>query len=445
MLRRSAQFFVLILIAALSLLAWSPSADTRQIRVIGPSMAPTLLGDHDAWLCAECRFPFATGAESVEIGEHPAVCPNCGRFQPEEAQPQRKPGDQLLIDMLEARAGKPMLRWETIVFRCPESAEQHKAEPHCIKRVVGLPGETVELRGGDVWINGALARKTLAQQQTMAMVVHDSRFVPNAMRGTPLRWKGAEANTGWLAGEAGSFTFSGTSPRRRLGSSPGHPLEVDWLEYTHWRRSPEDPTRFEPAAIMDDYAYNRGESRRLHRLNDLMLRGSIKAFGPGMLAFRGSVDGHTYDVLLEPQHGRGRMLCDGVPVDGVNFDMKRPLLASSSQVEFSLVDHQVLLVIDGRLLVSHACPAEKISEKSVAADIAPPFAIGASDLSVTITSLTLLRDVYYIAPAEAKAVTLGQEEYYVLGDNSPLSADSRTGWPGPGLAARQILGTLQGP
>ena len=352
-----------------------------------------------------------------------------------------------------------MLRWETIVFRCPESVEQNHAKPHCIKRVVGLPGETVELRGGDVWINGVLARKTLTQQQAMAMVVHDSRFVPRAMDGTLSRWKGAESDSGWVMLGDGSFTYSRTSPRefhaspvQRLGSSPGHPdsptdrpSKLDWLEYTHWRRSPEDPARFEPAAIMDDYAYNRDESRRLKRVNDLLLWASIKAVGPSMLAFRGSVDGHTYVVQLEPRHGRGRLLCDGVLVEGASFDVKKPLLASSSHVDFSLIDHQVQLAIDGLLLVNHPCPIENISKKKVAAENAPPFAIGASELSVTIDSLTLLRDIYYIAPVQPKAVTLGRDEYYVLGDNSPLSADSRSGWPGPGLDRKYLIGVLQAP
>ena len=458
MLRRIAQLFVLMLIAALALRAWGPSVDTRQIRVIGPSMAPTLLGEHDAWVCAECRFPFATGADAGLAGDHPAACPNCCRRQPEEVPSQRKPGDRLLIDMLGVRAGMPMLRWETIVFRCPESAEQHKAEPHCIKRVVGLPGETVELRGGDVWINGALVRKTLAQQQAMAMVVHDSRFVPRATRRAPLQWKGAESISGWVVAGDGTFSYSGTSPRPGApGLQSGHPDStsgpnegIDWLEYTHWRRTPEDPASFLPAAIMDDYAYNRGESRRLNRVDDLLLRVRMKVAGAGLLCFRGTVEDHSYIVQLDPHRSMGRLLCDDVLVPGSEFILAKPaaeptLLAVGSLVEFSLVDHQVLLAIDGRLLVNYACPAGEAPQKKLATDNAPTLAIGASGLTVNISSLTLLRDVYYIEPAQPKIVSLGQDEYYVLGDNSPLSADSRTGWPGPGLARRTMIGVLQSP
>jgi signal peptidase I len=40
-------------------------------------------------------------------------------------------------------------RWEVVVFHSPEDAKTL-----CVKRVVGLPGETVAIRDGDVWING---------------------------------------------------------------------------------------------------------------------------------------------------------------------------------------------------------------------------------------------------------------------------------------------------
>ena len=43
-------------------------------------------------------------------------------------------------------------RWDAVVMRSPEDARRL-----IVKRVVGLPGETVRFREGDVWIDGALA------------------------------------------------------------------------------------------------------------------------------------------------------------------------------------------------------------------------------------------------------------------------------------------------
>ena len=60
---------------------------------------------------------------------------------------------RLFIDRT-AFALRPPRRWEVVVFRSPENARQL-----CVKRIVGLPGETVSLVDGDVWINGQLIRE----------------------------------------------------------------------------------------------------------------------------------------------------------------------------------------------------------------------------------------------------------------------------------------------
>ena len=62
-------------------------------------------------------------------------------------------GDRVLVDrsaLLVALAR----RWEVVVFHSPE-----EPAAMCVKRVVGLPGESVQIPRGDVFINGAIARK----------------------------------------------------------------------------------------------------------------------------------------------------------------------------------------------------------------------------------------------------------------------------------------------
>ena len=455
MRQRVSQFAILAIVAAIGLRACWPVAQPQPVLVVGPSMAPTLLGEHDAWVCVDCGFSFATGADNVDFADRPAVCPNCERRQPTRANPQRQPGDRLMINALSAQVAAPG-RWEVIVFRSPEGAPQLAPQQHGIKRVVGLPGESVEVRSGDVWIDGARQRKSLSEQRLLAIGVHDSRFWPRKASGTPQRWTPAREPSGWQ-GDATGFRYrvpqsssaeTGTSPRRRLDSSPGHPdvVAVDWLEYTHWRRMPANVAHFEATAVTDDYAYNRGESRVLNRVSDLMLVARLKAAGVGQLCFRGNIDGHEYVVQLEPQQRTGRMLCDGkvvpgseITIGGLNGD---PLLAHESDIEFSLIDHQVLLAVNGQLLFRHICPESASPTQWVAMDDSPKLAIGVARLDVDMVWIRILRDVYYVSPRVAAAVTLGPDQYYVLGDNSPLSSDSRIGWPNPGLPGRYILGML---
>lgn len=68
----------------------------------------------------------------------------------------------------------------------------------------------------------------------------------------------------------------------------------------------------------------------------------------------------------------------------------------------------------------------------------PPIPAAAGDLAIGVCGLTveevrwrLYRDVYYYWPGDEtaasseRAVTLGPNEYFVLGDNVPVSYDSR--------------------
>src|SRR3989344_6035735 len=63
-------------------------------------------------------------------------------------------GDYLLTDKISYRFGSPQ-RGDVVVFHAPEAAQCPEGTGcDFIKRVVGVPGETVEVRDNTIWING---------------------------------------------------------------------------------------------------------------------------------------------------------------------------------------------------------------------------------------------------------------------------------------------------
>jgi signal peptidase I len=67
-------------------------------------------------------------------------------------QPSFEPGQFVLVSRVHYLFGEPQ-RGEVVVFNAPGS---RPGDPPLIKRLVGLPGETLELRDGQVYINGVL-------------------------------------------------------------------------------------------------------------------------------------------------------------------------------------------------------------------------------------------------------------------------------------------------
>ena len=113
------------------------------------------------------------------------------------------------------------------------------------------------------------------------------------------------------------------------------------------------------------------------------------------------------------------------------------ILASPTELVLSLIDRQVILAIDGRELLNY--PFDPVAETT--AGTSTPFAIGSSGFDVQVTRIQVYRDVYY-TPAtrasDAKSRQLGTDEYFVLGDNSAISRDSRP-WMGGELVRRSSL------
>ena len=121
------------------------------VTVHGSSMAPTLIGPYVAAACPRCGLDWQIGTDQLPLGGWVA-CPNCRALMTVNDLPVSA-GDTLWIDRTAFVLRAPR-RWELVVFQCPDDATQF-----CVKRVLGLPGERIGFREGDVFIDGARVAK----------------------------------------------------------------------------------------------------------------------------------------------------------------------------------------------------------------------------------------------------------------------------------------------
>jgi signal peptidase I len=71
----------------------------------------------------------------------------------ESMEPTLKPGDRVLVNKLSYDLHN-IHRGDIVVFKRPPAEAGNPAIKDLIKRVIGLPGETIEQIGGKVYING---------------------------------------------------------------------------------------------------------------------------------------------------------------------------------------------------------------------------------------------------------------------------------------------------
>jgi len=94
-------------------------------------------------------------------------------------EPNFQNGNYLIIDMVSYRFNNPD-RGDVVVFRYP-----HNRSSYYIKRIIGLPGDHVSLRNGDVFVNGAITSDkyfslgvdTFPASQTDFSLTEDQFFV----------------------------------------------------------------------------------------------------------------------------------------------------------------------------------------------------------------------------------------------------------------------------
>ena len=137
---------VLVLVPVLLCVYWAFVAPFSAA-VLSSSMEPTLYGPRWGPICPRCGNLFTVSINDPTpekiASARLASCPACGFAEiPLDAKRLLK-GDRVVVSR---RVAPPPRRWD-VVARC-------SADGLTVKRVAGLPGEEIELRRGTLYVNG---------------------------------------------------------------------------------------------------------------------------------------------------------------------------------------------------------------------------------------------------------------------------------------------------
>lgn len=419
------------------------------------SMADTLQGAHFRLTCPTCAYEFNYDFSPTQytmpndpsmtypkgylppypVAVHPSkvspltgipVCPMCGTVTNNSYRKRANNGDRILVMKYLYQFTEPKM-WDVIVFKNPT-----EPDINYIKRLVGRPHEKIEIIDGDVYINDEIARKPRDIQDVLWIPTYAGDHQPTAasihynqhyLWPNPFLPKNTE--TAWQYQTSNIFTFKGSK-------------SLDTLEFD---------TRRLNTILRCFHSYNGQMTSRfanaiLPLVSDLKLefyvtptseKGSIViSLGKYGRKYHAEINFNGSCTITEEFTGQTHQYQHHCPLQP-NVPVK---------VAFANVDHQLQIQIDQDVFTAAgANQPEQWGYTQKTNNITPTVSITAQGEAFTIEHITLYRDNHYTnkqrpdthgRATQGFALTLKDDQFFVLGDNSPKSHDSRF-WEKPGL------------
>ncbi len=396
-------------------------------RIPTGSMADTLKGDHLRLRCSQCGYRYDYGVDQRDsrlsgdntqrgnLKSYTARCPSCGHYQPAGGAIAK--GDRILVLKCLYQFLDPK-RWDVIVFKNP-------LDPtiNYIKRLIGRPGETVEIIDGDVYINGQISRKPPNVQNELWMPIYDNDYQPVRPR---------------------EPSFNGHAWQQPFENINDSKWELNEASPTQFRLdSPADQTNtlIYDSSIGNDfrttYAYNdinRYDQRPY--CSDLKVRfyaRSSKSQGGIGIELSKYQTNYKASVDLAGEMVITKTTKDNT-VELARKPIEPPAVNEPTLVELANVDHQLIFKF-GPENLTHDLGGGPNDAGQIKPDIEPEVKIFGSG-KLTLSHIVIFRDTHYTTakfangPESGRAtqtnpLTLAKNEFFVLGDNSPNSEDGR--------------------
>ena len=387
-----------------------PSSPVRGHRPLASgSMATAEPGPHFKIRCHDCRMTYLCDVTTVSAENSP-VCFNCGATNSIEGLPGH-------THQVAYEAG-PIQRWSKVVF---QSSGTPPEQTMMLKRVVGMPNESIQIDHGELWINRRIYQKSIEEFDRFRIPVFDSRYRPQDTRFSFLkRFAVAPNEQGWIITSTGEFAFDDDEKRA-----------PQWLEYIHWNAIPgfvPKVPRGMPTAIFDYQPYNQYISRpQLHFVDDYVVDVAIST--RSVPAFWLRLQDVEIEINLEAKTViayQGAHVCGShsLTVDDLNP-------AAPFQLRVGRLDQRIVIQVKSETIYfdfTPIRPSGHFEEDELLRQ--RPFAIGAAAGYLDVQSILIARDIYWLNPQGQDdfwefAGEIPPATFFVAGDNQPVSEDSR--------------------
>ncbi len=353
-------------------------------------------------------------------------------------------GDRVLMSRTRG-TGRAPRRWEVLLFRYPNNGTVRY-----MKRLVGLGGEQLFIRGGDIWVTdsswfGSLEEArlrgravVLRKPEGTARALLDAHPVLTAAELEDLddaRWQQhfevAEGPAEAWALEDGFARMKGTGLNmmrvRREARNVIHDVTRPQRELTT----------------------SRPVSSSAHQVGDLELTMEVRprtGSGPLTLVMEDAVAGVTARAVISVDGAEGP---SRVELDDrvLGTSDRRLKVGTWTSVRFSNVDDRLRLELDGETVCArdYGHPAPGPGAANVRRSVGPTASrvlFGARDGDLDLRPVSLHRDIHYVAGGQDRFL-IPEGHLVFLGDNTPSSSDSRS-WRRTAIRVRDTGALLEG-